>query len=75
VEVAGVEEGGPAAAAGIRESDLVVAIEGRPVGGVDDLHRFLADWPIGKPIAVTVVRGREKEVRTVVPVETPSAPD
>jgi S1-C subfamily serine protease len=75
VEVAGVEEGGPAAAAGIREGDLVVSIEGRTVGGVDDLHRFLAEWPVGKPLAITVVRGREKEIRTVVPVETPSAPD
>jgi S1-C subfamily serine protease len=74
VEVSGVEEGGPAAAAGIREGDLIVSIEGRAVGGVDDLHRFLADWPIGKQLAVTVVRGREKEVRTVVPIETPNRP-
>jgi S1-C subfamily serine protease len=74
VEVAGVEESGPAAAAGIREGDLVVSIEGRPVGGIDDLHRFLAEWPIGKPLAVTVVRGKEKEVRTVVPIETPGPP-
>jgi len=75
VEVAGLEEGGPAAAAGLREGDLVVAIEGRPVAGVDDLHRFLAEWPIGAPLAVTVVRGRDREVLTVIPVETPGAPD
>lgn len=75
VEVAGVEGGGPAARAGIREGDLIVAIEGKTVGGVDDLHRFLGDWPIGRALGLTVVRGREKEVRMVTPIETPGVPD
>ncbi len=56
--VRGVEEGGPAAEAGIREGDLVVAIDGRPVIDADTLLEALS---IGTPpFRVTVVRGVEE---------------
>jgi S1-C subfamily serine protease len=56
VEVLSVDPGGPAAAAGLAEGDIVVTVEGRPVGSVDDLHRFLAEWPIGRPAMLGVLR-------------------
>ena len=51
---------GPAAQAGFREGDLVVSINGQPLISVDDLHRFLAEWPIGEPVTLTVIRGLER---------------
>ena len=42
---------GPAAQAGLKEGDLIVAINGQPLSSVDDLHRFLAEWPIGEAVA------------------------
>jgi S1-C subfamily serine protease len=56
-----VEDGSPAAAAGIAEGDLLVAAAGRPVTDVDDLHEILRD--AGFPLEVTLVRGAEE--RTV----------
>jgi S1-C subfamily serine protease len=70
-QVAAVEESGPARAAGIEPGDRIVAIDGTPVGGVDDLHRFLSEWPVGKPVALTVLRGREKRDLEIVPAEVP----
>ena len=69
VEVVSVEPGAPAGQAGLHPGDLIVAINERIVTSVDDLHRFLAEWPIGRPAALTVVRGQEKVVVQVVPTE------
>jgi S1-C subfamily serine protease len=71
VEVMSVEAGGPAAAAGLRAGDLVVAADARPIGSVDDLHRFLADWPLGAPATLTVLRGAERLPIVVAPAEAP----
>ncbi|MFZ0050147.1 MAG: trypsin-like peptidase domain-containing protein, partial [Desulfobaccales bacterium] len=60
VEAISVDPQGPAAQAGFREGDLVVSINGQPLISVDDLHRFLAEWPIGKPVTLTVIRGLER---------------
>lgn len=63
VLVRGVEEGSPAAAAGIAEGDLLVAAAGRPITDVDALHEILRD--AGSPIELTLVRGAEERVVTV----------
>ena len=42
VEVQSVTSGGPADRAGILAGDLIIALEGRIVSGVDDLHRLLS---------------------------------
>lgn len=69
VEVLSVEESGPAAHAGIRVGDLISAVNGTPVAGVDDLHRFLAEWPVGEPITLTVIRRQERSEVVLVPAE------
>jgi S1-C subfamily serine protease len=71
VEVMSVEPSGPASRAGVREGDLVVALDGRPVSRIDDLHRALTSWPIGTPLRLAVVRGRELLELSVTPVEAP----
>jgi S1-C subfamily serine protease len=71
VEVARVERRSPASAAGLRAGDLVVALDGKPVVGIDDIQRTLANWPIGKPLALQALRGSEIVALTVMPGEAP----
>jgi len=69
VEVISVDPRGAAGKAGVREGDLILAMDGRPIGSVDDLHHFLSEWPIGHPVTVTLLRGTEQVRLDVVPVE------
>ena len=63
VLVRSVEDGSPAAAAGIAEGDLLVAAAGTPVDDVDALHELLRD--AGFPLEITLVRGTEERTVTV----------
>jgi serine protease Do len=81
VLVAGVEDGSPAAAAGLARGDLVVRAGARVVATPDDLHDALADSSGGDTLELGVVRGAEEltltvSFRTAAP-EAPagSAPD
>ncbi len=67
--VAGFEPGSPASRAGLREGDIIVAFEGEPVSGIDDLHRHLVGAAIGIPAEITVIRHTEKLNLTVTPEE------
>ncbi len=69
VEVMSVERNGPARQAGLREGDLILTINEHPVMSVDDLHRFLAEWPIGRPVVLGVLRGKEQLAIQVTPAE------
>jgi S1-C subfamily serine protease len=68
VFVTSVEPAGPAARAGLRQGDVVVAYAGARVSGIDDLHRLLSEAEPGSKAPVTLVRGGEKLSRDVVPV-------
>ena len=69
VEVFSVELQGPAGLAGVQVGDLLVAIKGTDVQSVDDLHRFLSEWLIGRPVEIDIVRGRHRRTLTIVPQE------
>lgn len=69
VEVMSVDRQGPAGRAGIREGDLIVRVNDQATASVDDIHRILAEWPIGKPLPVIVIRGEERVELSVEPVE------
>ncbi len=63
VEVMSVEGGSPASAAGLRDGDLVVALDGEPVTGVVNLVRLLRRITPGDHVALRVIsRGRELAV-------------
>jgi S1-C subfamily serine protease len=67
--VLSVEENSPAKHAGLREGDIIVALEGQPVAGVDDLHRLLTDVRVGVSGATTALRYTEKLDLKIVPEE------
>lgn len=69
IEVVSVAPDGPGSQAGIEPGDLLVAIDDRRLSSVDDLHRFLTEWPVGNPVKLTIVRGKEKMQVEVKPVE------
>ena len=69
VLVAGIEPGSPASRAGLREGDVIVAFDGEPVSGIDELHRHLVAEVIGIPSSVTIIRHTEKLDLVVTPEE------
>jgi S1-C subfamily serine protease len=69
VRVESVEPHTPAAAAGLRERDLIIALDGRPITGIDDLQRLLTEERIGRPTPVAVLRGAERLVLVLMPWE------
>lgn len=68
--VLSVEDASPAKGAGLREGDIIIALDGQPVAGVDDLHRVLTDVRVGVSCALTVLRWTDKLELKVVPEET-----
>ena len=67
VEVASLDPRGPAASAGIQPGDIIVALNGKSVGGIDDLHRILGEEEIGSPKTLVVLRGKDRvEIEVVI---------
>jgi S1-C subfamily serine protease len=71
VEIMAVEPTSPAAQAGLREGDLIVALDAGPVMRIEDLHRALAVQAVGVPIAVRIIRVGTVLTLTVTPAEAP----
>jgi S1-C subfamily serine protease len=67
VEVTGVVAGGPAALAGMRPEDIVVALGGHPVQAISDMQRLLTGEVAGHTLDAEVVRGGDLLVLPVVP--------
>jgi S1-C subfamily serine protease len=66
--VRAVEDDGPAAAAGLEQGDLIVAVAGRSVGSVDDLQDALAATGTST-VELTLVRGTEERSVKVKPAD------
>jgi S1-C subfamily serine protease len=71
VFVTAVEPSSAAAAAGLRDGDVIVAFGAEPVSGVDDLHRQLDERLIGVPTRITILRSGVRRLLTVLPAERP----
>jgi S1-C subfamily serine protease len=69
VEVVEIVEGSPAAHAGIRREDLVLELDGHPVGSGGDLQRLMTGECIGRTVPVRVLRAGEVLELRITPVE------
>ena len=69
VVVLSVSEGSPAQRASLREGDVIIALDGKPVAGVDDLHRLLTEARVGVSSSLSVLRWTDKVELRVVPSE------
>lgn len=67
--VLSVEEGSTADQANVLPGDVIVAFDGKPVAGVDDLHRLLIEDQIGVQATLSVLRGNEKREIRITPEE------
>ena len=59
----------PAAAAGLREGDLILDVDGQAVGDASDLQRLMVGETIGKPLPLRILRLGELLNLNIVPVE------
>ncbi|MGH2353045.1 MAG: PDZ domain-containing protein, partial [Chloroflexota bacterium] len=69
LEVVRVEDGKPAAQAGLRQGDIIVSVAGRPVQRPTDLHALLQAPAIGRLLPLVALRAGERRTLTLVPVE------
>jgi S1-C subfamily serine protease len=67
VMIAEVIAGGPAERAGLMNGDVLLRLGGRPVSGVDDLHRLLTADIAGVEQFVEILRAGRLDMRSVVP--------
>lgn len=70
VMIVSVEPNSPAAAAGLREQDVIVGYGQHSVMGIDDLHRLLTQEQIGVRTPLTVIRSGQPVVAEIIPTET-----
>jgi len=61
VFVGDVTEGMPAARAGIKAEDVIIAINDKPVKDGQDLVNRISDTPIGSQVKITVLRDKKKQ--------------
>jgi S1-C subfamily serine protease len=69
VVVLSVMDKSPAQKSGLREGDVIIALDGKPVAGVDDLHRLLTDARVGVSSSFSILRWTEKLALQIVPSE------
>lgn len=58
--VAQVQEGSPAAKAGIKKGDIILKFEGKEINEMDELPRLVAGTPVGKKANVVIFRDKKE---------------
>jgi len=69
-QVQNVQDGGPAALAGIAEGDVITKIGDRSIGNSDELVVAVRENPVGATVPVVLIRdGREMTVSVTLTAE------
>jgi len=71
VLVVSLEPDSPARRGGVSEGDLIIGFAGRPVAGIDDLHKLLTEERVGQGAPLEVIRRTERLALQIVPEEVP----
>jgi S1-C subfamily serine protease len=72
VQVISVAPNSPADAAGLKEGDIIVSLDQKPMASVTDIHRLLSKDVIGKTLQIVFLREWTARLeRTVIPAESP----
>jgi S1-C subfamily serine protease len=71
--VLSVEPHSPAQRAGVRPGDVLVGYAGRPVAGIDDLHRLLVEEQVGRAAPLLIIRGGESLTLAIVAADARAA--
>jgi serine protease Do len=74
VMILSIEEGTPAAVAGLYVDDILVSVDDQPLEDVTDLQQLLCDEVIGESLAVVAWRGDTRHDVTITPVARPEQP-
>src|SRR3954465_7781568 len=69
VMVATVDPGSPAERAGLVSGDIILALDGLPVTGADDLIRMLAGEKIGRSVEIETLHNGSRRTLSLVPDE------
>ena len=64
------ENDSPARKGGVREGDIIIGFDDRPIAGIDDLHKLLTEERIARRSSLTVIRGTDKLAIEVMPEES-----
>jgi serine protease Do len=67
--VVDVTDGSPAAEAGVREGDVIVAYGGESVRGVAQLTRLVRETPAGREVSLELIRDGQRRTLRVAPEE------
>jgi serine protease Do len=73
--VASVAPGSPAMSAGVKSGDVIVEYDGRRIARSDELPRVVAETPIGKDVALIVVRDGKRVTLPVKVARLAEAPE
>lgn len=72
--VAGLSTGGPAAKAGLKTGDLIVAVDGQPIDDPNGFDYRFGTKAIGGSAKVDVIRGGKEQSANVVLISAPDTP-
>ncbi len=71
--IAGVVRGGPADKAGIKPGDILLSVDGKPVGDTTEMLNLIAQLPPGEKATMTVLRKSREAALDVVVGKRPIA--
>jgi S1-C subfamily serine protease len=71
VLVVGIEPNSPASQAEIQVGDVILALDGKSIAGVDDLHRLLTDQFLGRHTGIRVLRQNDLTDLLITPTAAP----